>query len=98
MLDLVVRGGHGGDIGVSGGMIAAIEPERGAGAREVDATGLHVLPAGLDPHVHFNEPGRTHWEGIRTGSAALAAGGFSAFLDMPLNSTPPVTDGAAFDA
>jgi allantoinase len=87
------------DVGVSDGVITAVEPELpGGGAREVDAAGLHVLPGGLDPHVHFNEPGRTHWEGIRTGSAALAAGGFSAYFDMPLNSTPPTTDGAAFDA
>lgn len=106
MLDLVVRGGRvitpagviDADVGVAGGAIAAVEPELAGGAREVDARGLHVLPGGLDPHVHFNEPGRTGWEGIKTGSAALAAGGFSAYFDMPLNSTPPVTDGAAFDA
>jgi allantoinase len=48
--------------------------------------------------VHFNEPGRTNWEGLATGSAALAAGGYTAFFDMPLNSSPPVVDGAAFDA
>ncbi len=60
--------------------------------------GLHVFPGGLDPHVHFNEPGRAHWEGLATGSAALAAGGFTAFFDMPLNSTPPTIDAAGFDA
>ena len=44
--------------------------------REVlDAHGLHVLPGALDAHVHFNEPGRTDWEGWATGTAALAAGG-----------------------
>jgi allantoinase len=86
------------DVGVDDGVIVAVEPELAGGAHEIDAAGLHVLPGGLDPHVHFNEPGRTHWEGIRTGSAALAAGGFSAYFDMPLNSTPPTTDGAAFDA
>jgi allantoinase len=68
------------------------------GREELDASGLHVFPGGLDPHVHFNEPGRTHWEGLQTGTAALAAGGFTAFFDMPLNSSPPVIDGAAFDA
>jgi len=26
-------------------------------------------------HVHFNEPGREHWEGAATGSRAFAAGG-----------------------
>jgi allantoinase len=105
--DLIVRGGTvvgaagatQADVGVLDGAIAALEPTlEGGAARELDARGLHVLPGGLDPHVHFNEPGRTHWEGLATGSAALAAGGFTAFFDMPLNSTPPVVDGAAFDA
>jgi allantoinase len=56
-----------------------------------------VLPGALDPHVHVNEPGRTHWEGFETASRALAAGGATAFLDMPLNSSPPTVDGEAFD-
>jgi allantoinase len=104
--DLVVRGGTvvtpsgpvAADIGVLDGAIAAIAPELEGATRELDAQGLHVFPAGFDPHVHFNEPGRTHWEGLETGTAALAAGGFTAFFDMPLNSSPPTTDGAAFDA
>jgi allantoinase len=98
VLDLIVRG-DATDIGIADGAIAAVEPGLTGGAREeIDARGLLVLPGGLDPHVHFNEPGRTHWEGIATGSAALAAGGFTAYFDMPLNSSPPLTDVAAFDA
>ena len=86
------------DVGVLDGAIAAIATELEGGSSELDASGLHVFPGGLDPHVHFNEPGRTHWEGLETGTAALAAGGFTAFFDMPLNSSPPTIDGAAFDA
>ena len=37
-------------------------------------------------------PGRTEWEGVATGSAALAAGGGTCFIDMPLNSSPPTLD------
>ena len=59
--------------------------------------GLHVFPGLIDPHVHFNEPGRTEWEGFATGSSALAAGGGTMFFDMPLNSSPPVLDGESFD-
>jgi len=107
MYDLIVRNGTvvtpsgavAADVGVLDGAIAAVEPElAGGGREELDAGGQHVLPGGLDPHVHFNEPGRTHWEGLRTGTAALAAGGFTAFFDMPLNSSPPLIDGSAFDA
>ena len=48
--------------------------------------------------MHFNEPGRTDWEGWATGTAALAAGGATACVEMPLNAHPPTVDGAAFDA
>lgn len=57
-----------------------------------------ILPGWIDAHVHFNEPGRTHWEGLHTGSLALAAGGGTAFCDMPLNSSPPVTNLATFES
>jgi allantoinase len=102
VFDLIVRqgivDGRHVDIGVTDGRIAAVADELSGARHELYAGGQHVLPGGLDPHVHFNEPGRTEWEGIATGSAALATGGYTAFFDMPLNSSPPVVDGAAFDA
>lgn len=64
---------------------------------EIDATGMLAMPGVIDTHVHFNEPGRTDWEGIASGSAALAAGGGTCFFDMPLNSSPPVLDAESFD-
>jgi allantoinase len=42
-------------------------------------------------HVHLNEPGRTDWEGFRTGTGAAASGGVTTVVDMPLNSIPPTT-------
>ncbi len=52
-----------------------------------------VLPGFCDVHVHFREPGFLHKESIRTGSAAAAAGGYTAVCTMPnLN---PVPDSAA---
>ena len=51
----------------------------------------------IDAHVHFNEPGRADWEGFETGTRALAAGGATAAIDMPLNAHPPTVTGAAFD-
>jgi allantoinase len=96
MHDLVVRGGRvvtplgssDADVAVSGGRIVEVAPEVAGGREEIDARGLIVLPAVVDVHVHFNEPGRTEWEGAATGSRALAAGGGAVFFDMPLNSTP----------
>ena len=52
----------------------------------------------VDAHVHLNDPGRADWEGFATGTAALAAGGTTTCIDMPLNAIPPTLDGAAFDA
>src|SRR3954468_4714225 len=97
MRDMVVRGGtvvnqdgrREADVRVEDGSISEIaEGVSGRGAEEIDARGLLVLPGVVDVHVHFNEPGRTEWEGGATGSRALAAGGGTMFLDMPLNSTP----------
>jgi allantoinase len=86
-------------IGIEEGRIAAIAPQLDGSAREtIDARGLHALPAVLDAHVHFNDPGRAEWEGVASGSAALAAGGGALFIDMPLNSSPPTLDRASFDA
>ena len=87
------------DLGVADGRIAAIEPElEGTAAVEIVALGLHVFPGVVDAHVHLNDPGRADWEGWATGSAALAAGGATAALDMPLNARPPTLDAASFAA
>lgn len=87
------------DVAVAEGRIVRVAATIAESAeKEIDARELHVFPAVLDAHVHFNEPGRTEWEGLASGSAALAAGGGAWFCDMPLNSTPPVTDGATFAA
>ena len=79
-----------GDIAIKDGKIEEVGQFLKVSAnREIDAEGLHILPGLIDTHVHFNEPGRTEWEGIETGSRSLAAGGVTTFFDMPLNSTPP---------
>lgn len=57
--------------------------------KEIDLHGNLVLPGLVDDHVHFNEPGREHWEGYTTGSMAAAAGGITTVMEMPLNATPP---------
>jgi allantoinase len=96
MPDLLIRG-DAQDIAIEDGTITAIGPELPGAAEEIDARGLHVFPGLIDVHLHFNEPGRTEWEGAATGSRALAAGGGALFFDMPLNSTPCTVDAEAFD-
>src|SRR5687767_1567974 len=86
------------DVAIDGGTFVEIAPQLpGDGRETIDASGLHLFPGVVDVHVHFNEPGRTEWEGAATGSAALAAGGGTTFCDMPLNSSPPTLDGPSFD-
>src|ERR1700744_6502293 len=86
------------DIGIVDGKIVALESNlTGTTHSEINAAGLHHFPGLIDAHVHFNEPGRADWEGIETGSRALAAGGGTLFFDMPLNAHPPSCDAASFD-
>lgn len=86
------------EIGVVDGKVVELAEEiNGIAKEEVNASGKHVFPGGYDCHVHFNEPGRTDWESLWTGSSALAAGGMTSFTDMPLNSTPVTTNGKNFD-
>jgi allantoinase len=57
-----------------------------------------ILPGLVDSHVHLNDPGRTDWEGFETGTRSAAAGGYTLFVDMPLNCVPGTTDIGALKA
>ena len=85
------------DLAIEDGRILTIAPDLPGAREEIDAGGLIVLPGVIDAHLHFNEPGRTEWEGSGTGSRALAAGGGTLFFDMPLNSTPCTVSAPEFD-
>ncbi len=95
---VITDGAYARDILIRDGRVSAlVEPGASSADTEIDATGLLALPGIVDAHVHFNDPGRTEWEGWRHGSRAAAAGGVTTVIDMPLNSVPPVIDGPAFD-
>jgi allantoinase len=86
------------DLAIVDGRVVVVDAElAGTSKEEIDARELHVFPGVIDAHVHFNEPGRTEWEGFATGTRALAAGGATSFFDMPLNAHPPTIDAASFD-
>ena len=95
---VTARGARVADIAISDdGWITAVGKNVDAEGEVINAHGLHVFPGGIDSHVHFNEPGRTEWEDIAHGTAALAAGGCTSFIDMPLNNLPVTTSVEAFD-
>ncbi|HEY8704211.1 MAG TPA: dihydroorotase [Gaiellaceae bacterium] len=82
------------DVRIDDGVIAAVAQLVDTnGHRVVDASGLVLAPAFVDPHVHLRTPGREDEETIASGTAAAAAGGFCAILAMP--NTDPVVDSAA---
>lgn len=60
------------------------------GHQVVDCTGKVIAPGLVDMHVHLRDPGQTYKEDIVTGTAAAAAGGFTAVACMP--NTKPVLD------
>ncbi len=89
-IDLVVRGAtivssEGrilGDLLVSKGRIAGIvAPGVGEGREVVDASGLHLLPGGVDTHVHMQDPGLTEREDFITGTGAAAVGGVTTIVE-----------------
>ena len=96
--DLILKGGivvnHDGegarDIGVRGGLIAALgELSRASAGEVIDCRGLHLLPGVIDSHVHFREPGLTHKEDLESGSRGAVLGGVTAIFEMP--NTDPLT-------
>ena len=99
-MDILIKGGtivtgsgtFAGDILVRDGRIVSILPGLTPpdGVSVIDASGLTVVPAFADIHVHFREPGFTAKETISTGSAAAAHGGYTVVCAMP--NLDPVPD------
>jgi dihydroorotase len=82
------------DVRIDGGTISQVGERLDAnGHRVIEADGLLLAPAFVDPHVHLRTPGREDEETIATGTAAAAAGGYCAILAIP--NTDPVVDTAA---
>ena len=104
MTALLIRGGHlidpaAGidalkDVLLKDGRVAEIAApgklKSANGAEVLDATGLTLAPGLIDMHVHLREPGQSYKETIASGTAAAAAGGFTAVAAMP--NTIPVND------
>ncbi len=100
MADILVRGGRvidpargvdaQADVLVQDGKVSRIEPAIAVPpeVRVVEAKGRWVVPGLIDIHVHLREPGQEYKENIETGTAAAAAGGFTAVCCMP-NTSPP---------
>ena len=93
--DATLADGRHVDVRLDGDTIDAVG-RRLQGDDYLDAAGKLLLPGVIDAHVHFREPGFGHKETWETGSRSAAAGGVTTVVDQP-NTSPPTTDGAAFD-
>jgi dihydroorotase len=82
-------------LGIKDGKIDSITNLPLPAYETLDLKGNLVLPGLIDSHVHLRDPGLTHKEDFRSGSAAAAAGGFTTVLDMP-NNKPPTSTPQAF--
>lgn len=99
MLDIVISGGsvltRSGieqiDVGIQDGSIAELGNGL-EGVRTIDASGAWVGPGFVDLHTHLRDPGEVWKEDIATGTAAAAAGGYTAVVAMP--NTVPAIDNA----
>ena len=76
------------DVLVQGGEVRALGTDL-VGDDSLDCTGAWIGPGFVDLHTHLREPGQEHKETIATGSAAAAAGGYTAVLAMP-NTSPAI--------
>ena len=101
MSELLIQGGlvlrAGGpveaDVLVRDGQVVEIGSGLTAPDAEVlDASGCWVGPGFVDIHTHLREPGQEHKEDISSGSAAAAAGGYTAVVAMP-NTNPAIDSG-----
>ena len=99
MSDLVLSGGNvvtgdgvvAADVRIAEGVIAEIGNGLD-GATLVECEGGWVGPGFVDLHTHLREPGEEWKEDIESGSAAAAAGGYTAIVAMP-NTEPAVDAG-----
>jgi dihydroorotase (multifunctional complex type) len=69
------------NVAVQGGVIRYVGPDRPSADQTVDATGLLLLPGGVDTHVHLMDPGSTDREDFPTGTSAAAASGVTTIIE-----------------
>ena len=77
------------DVTLDTGRVVHVGAHR-AGAAYLDCTGLLVLPAAVDMHVHMRGGVQSAKEDWKSGSMSALAGGVTVVVDQP-NTVPPIT-------
>jgi len=94
-MELLIKGAHlidghhafNRDIYMKDGKIEEIGEDLEYDCQWVDADGLVLLPAFVDIHAHFRDPGFTHKEDLMTGGMAALKGGYT-FVNLMGNTDP----------
>ncbi|MCI9405988.1 MAG: dihydroorotase [Oscillospiraceae bacterium] len=79
------------DVLVKDGKIAAIGHNLPCAGEVIDAGSLTLLPAFVDLHCHFRDPGYTYKENMESGCRAAAKGGYTA-VNLMANTNPVCSD------
>lgn len=77
-----------GDIYIEKGVIKELGTELNKECETIDGKGLVLMPAFIDTHAHFRDPGFEYKEDIESGSKAAVRGGYTTVTLMP--NTKPV--------
>ena len=76
-----------GDVYTKMGKIEEIGENLNYDCQHIDASNLVLMPAFVDLHAHFRDPGYTHKEDLLTGSLAALKGGYT-FVNLMGNTDP----------
>ena len=98
--DLVIRGGTvvtaadtvAADVGIRAGRIVSVAAKLDGGTRQIDASGLLVMPGGIDSHVHLAQPafgGPAMADDFESGTRSAIAGGNTTVLPFALQPRVP---------
>ena len=80
-----------GDVLIRDGKIAELGDDISFDGAVIDARGMCLMPALVDMHAHFREPGYTWKEDLLTGGLAALKGGYS-FVNLMGNTSPVCSD------
>ncbi|MCB8881339.1 dihydropyrimidinase [Acidisoma cellulosilytica] len=93
--DVIIRGGTvvtatdtmRADVGIRAGKIVSLSDKLTGAAKTIDASGLLVMPGGIDSHVHLAQPafgGPAMADGFETGTRSAIAGGTTTVIPFAL--------------
>jgi dihydroorotase len=94
--NVLLPGGRTGDIAIMDRKVSHIGAGQDAES-VIDCTGLLVLPAAVDMHVHMRGGTQSAKEDWTSGSKSALAGGVTVVVDQP-NTIPPLTTPELFSA